>query len=137
LTGLVWFDTYTVIIDLFKTQYPELCQHASLQILLNRNVLKKIIMIVNYNAGVRECTTHLTEYLREKNTRIEPPIFNEFIKTFYNFLNVDLFTQIYIFNKTEVVVNLKNKLELTDAKIDLTYYETQKIKREIKVREVR
>jgi hypothetical protein len=133
----VWYDTYSVIILFFKKQYPELCEAPELQPLLNRDALKKIIMIVNYNAGLWECSKHLIEYITNNNLLINSELQKKFINTFHKFLSIDLFSLIYTLDKDLTVKEFGNRLQLIDGELDLNYNEIKKKKKELVVSNIR
>ncbi len=135
--GDVWYDTYSVIILFFKKQYSELCEAPELQPLLNRDALKKIIMIVNYNAGLWECNKHLIEYITNNNLLINSELQKKFINTFHKFLSVDLFSLIYTLDKDLTVKGFGNRLSLMDGMLDLNYNDVIKKKKELTVSNIR
>lgn len=131
LNGDCWFDPYEIIINIFKKKYKDIC-NDKIKKILNRDVLKKIIMTSNYNASLWKCKSDLLNYIHENDLNIDFEIMTGFITTFYDFLNNDLFSELYKKDKKEFIQKLGDKLILKDASLDFKYYTQEKRRKELK-----
>lgn len=131
LDGDCWFDPYEVIINIFKIKYKSMC-NAKIEKILNRDALKKIIMTSNYNASLWKCKSDLLNYIHEKELNIDFEDIIDFITTFYNFLNNDLFNELYKKDKKEYIQTLGDELILKDANLNFKYHTQEKRRKELK-----
>jgi hypothetical protein len=110
---------------LFLEANPRFKDSTSLKNILNRGFLKKIIMIVNYNAGRRKCLQDLRELLAEKKilTKLDPKELADFIKSFHAFLEKEIFALLYVRDKASFLSALNGLLSFSDAIAGLIYHE--------------
>lgn len=85
----IWYDTYYLIIDVFKKKFFKNNTTSNLEKYFNRKNLKKTIMTYNYNATYLRCWKNFKKEA-ELFKISEPDILKsveEQFKNFYNFLN--------------------------------------------------
>jgi hypothetical protein len=138
-TGDRWYDTYTIIIDLFLKTYSNYVEISEVQKLLNRKYLKIIIMTVNYNAGLLKCTDLLFDLISADGISNEEHlhIYKKFIIDLYLYLNTGLFKELYITDKGDFLEKNKEILKLIDATIDLKYFNLMDNKVVYKIKDLR
>ena len=137
LHGDRWYDIYTVIIDMFINSHKEYLLDKNINCILNRNILKTIIMVVNYNAGKRECLRYLIEKLKTSKLYVSDFKYEQFCNDFHNFISKNLFNTIYVNSKDLFLQAHTNSIKLGDANINLAYLKTIDTKEVIKIKDMR
>lgn len=138
LSGYLWYDTYTFIITSFLSYYPIYKEISEFKSILNRKILKNMIMITNYNAGENRCFINLSLILEEEGIKIPKNELKLFTKDFWKFLRYQLFDQIFLNSKQKFLQNLGLSIHCDDnSSINLTYLQNEIIKEDIKFKEQR
>lgn len=137
LEGSLWFDTYTEIIRMFRLYCPKYNDNAEACTFLNRDCLKSVIMIINYNAKIPECVHTLVSYLYRESMFISGFKYGEFMRDFYDFVAVRLFDILYCTSINTYKKKHTLQRPLQDAIIDLRYFETDVKKTEVRIDEHR
>lgn len=133
LDGVYWYDVYTIIINLFLEKNKIFKENPSFLSFLNRKYLKTFIMTVNYNSGKRQCLINLLELLKSNNLFSEAVNYSEFVNSFHDFLNNDLFVLLYINKKSNFIERTSEVFLLDDAKINLQYHDSYETKEVVKI----
>ena len=110
-----WYDTYTYIIDSFIESHNIPQKYHNI---LNRNTLKKTIMIENYGAKYLNC---LTDFLTKINTQHNIIDIKLTFKKFFNYLRTD--------NNKFISFNLPityEDIHTNDSIININYYNKSK-----------
>jgi hypothetical protein len=96
-------------------------------------------MTANYNAGERTCLAEFILQLKQDKVFDEDhlKIYEEFILKFHKFLNGGLFKEMYIRDKAVYLENHSRCLSLSDANINLVYYDSSDDKEVVKVQDER
>lgn len=134
LGGTHWVDPYTTIITMFKTNHqisPYILSHTS------RSKLKTIIMTMGYNATLWGSFTKFWEQIAEDTLKQFPDeLLNkkreayQFIKDFYKFLQIDLFSILFKKSRDDYKNSLDLKaIEINNTKFNFLYNKEKKEKR--------
>jgi hypothetical protein len=139
IDGDRWHDVYSIIIDLFLGGGARFRHNQRLTAVLNRKNLKKIIMTVNYNAGVKSCLEVFLATLKSEEVYDQTldQEYKAFMLEFHAFLTKDLFNELYESQKDEFLGKHEHYLSLGDASINLKYYETRDAKEVVKIKDQR
>lgn len=138
LSGDIWYDTYTFIIETFLNKNTKYLNNDIIKPILKRNILKNFIMITNYNATIRTCRNNLNEKLNEQNLNIDSDELKIFSEEFFSFLKDDIFNIIFLHKKNEVLKNIGTLYETDDkSQINLTYLNYKEVKEDIKIYKLR
>lgn len=138
LSGYIWYDTYSFIINTFLIHHPQYVSDLEFKHILNRKILKNMIMITNYNAGEDKCFTNLLLIIKEENINIEQNKLKSFSKIFWNFLRHQLFTILFLDSKKNYLQNLGSIIYCDDnSYINLTYLKNEVLKEDIKFKNQR
>lgn len=118
----MWYDTYTIIIQLFKDTHRDRAymHDAQIQQLLQRRILKKSIMTSNYN--VQFLTSK--DYIRNEIKNLvfnNVQNFDEFVADFYTFLRTDMFTYLFKKSKTQYLDASDFVIDFEAGSINLRY----------------
>jgi hypothetical protein len=134
---VVWHDIYTLIINLFLERHPDYVNNGAYAGVLTRKTLKTVIMIVNYNAGKKECYRQFTEALKEQGLYSHSTNYFDFCDKFHDFVSTDLFERLYVGSRSSLLNTANYSYTFSDAKVNLGYLDST-IKQEIiKVDKVR
>jgi hypothetical protein len=132
IDGYIYYDIYTQIISFFLLNNPEF-NNLNYKPILNRKILKNIIMVVNYNARKQTCFNNLKNNLNENNIKFNELGLKIFCYKLYDFLNNDLFEYLFVYSKLDFLKKINNKLSCIDnSEIDLNYFKFEDIKEDIK-----
>ena len=139
LHGSIFYDTYTIIIDLFCKKYESRPYLSDSKIIkcLNRKILKKIIMTVNYNAGKRLSHTYLIDILKEEDLHDGGGNYKNFIEDFHNFLNDELFSEFFQERKNSFLEKNRCNVHIGESDINLVYLKVKEVKEVVKIKNIR
>lgn len=138
LSGYLWYDTYSFIIDTFLIHHSQYILDLEFKPILNRKILKNMIMITNYNAGEDKCFTNLLLIVEEENIFITRNKLKSFSKDFWKFLRYQLFEILFLNSKKNYLQNLGSIIYCDDnSYINLTYLKNETLKEDIKFKEQR
>lgn len=118
---------------MFSDQHPKYRQDKAACTFLNRDCLKNVIMIINYNAGISECVITLASTLHEKSMFIKGYAYGAFMADFYSFISDELFNRLYKICIADYKKSSRLIKTLLDADINLGYYKTLIKKNETKI----
>lgn len=81
-------------------------------------------MTVNYNAGPEKCLEVLFLTLKEMGVFDDSLqiVYADFIEEFHSYLTGNLFLKLYLRDKREFLAEHSSLLELSDARVNLSYY---------------
>jgi len=140
LSGSVWYDVYSIIINLFiLNNSKEYMKDPFIIKILNRKYFKKIIMTKHYNVSNYSATDYLYAALMKdftledlNHTRILA-----LLKDFLDFLENKLFEHLYVNKKQTFLDSLDYKIKTNCGAVSFKYYKTKEIKRELKIAKYR
>ena len=135
LNGNLWYDIYTLIINMFNKSNNYL--YNDMKDFFNRKYLKKIIMTANYNAGERLSLENFINALKEDDIPIDDTFkYERFVNDFLSFLNNDLFKILYKQDKLNTLKKIKDdnyKFQTDDGIISLIYFKHTDAKEVVKI----
>lgn len=136
-----WYDIYSILIDDWKKTKINLSRDDyQILNLFTRKSLKKIIMTSNYGVGYKSAETYFKNELsvfQKSETEKEKENFNKFLndnwrkieiflEDFFNFLSNLLIVKNNPNDIIDYILSNDGFLMLSDALIDLNYYEKEK-----------
>ena len=119
--GLVWYDTYKVILNNFK-------EYGDYEWFI-RKYWKKFIMKIGYNAGFENCISEVIEEIEEdiNLTLNERDKIKEIGRVLYKYVKEKMFKEWYLRSMSEVLKN--NNFTTDDCNINLLYFEKRTVYR--------
>lgn len=134
LNGDIWYDAYTLVIDIFLNENIEYREKIGFKEIFKRNILKNFIMITNYNAGVYKCFSNLKEILIESKILFDEYELKIFSQKFHLFLKESLFNILFNKSKNEFLSDIGTLIHTDDkSNINLTYLKMKEDKEDIKI----
>ena len=124
-----WYDTYSMIIDMWKKESDVLYSKNKelIDSLFNRTTLKKTMMTENYGCGRRKCWNYFIEKIKIQNDN-ENKI-KEIFNSFYNYLTKNC---IFKKNSKKIIEEMLQRKGLISALSDNSKANLMYIKKEIK-----
>lgn len=138
LNGKRWCDTYIEIINIFKNWNKNLYMNdPEIQIILERKILKRTIMVNNYNCGKSTTHDYLIDDLIQNNCYKNGYDYTIFVNDFHDFLNKELFNLMFYKNKDILLNELNFKTTIGPETISFMYNNLVEYKEELKIDKIR
>jgi hypothetical protein len=108
-----------------------------IQIILERKILKRTIMVNNYNCGKSTTHDYLIDDLIQNNCYKNGYDYTIFVNDFHDFLNKELFNLMFYKNKDILLNELNFKTTIGPETISFMYNNLVEYKEELKIDKIR